>query len=261
MMASGAIKVFKIGGNVVDNPTALADFVKDFAKIPGKKILVHGGGKEATRLSRSLGIETKMIDGRRVTDRETLGVVTMVYSGLVNKRVVSLLEAQGVRALGLTGADCDIIRAVRRAPEPVDYGYVGDISPEDVDTGLVSCFLDMGITPVFCAIMHDGKGELLNCNADGVASAIAIAMSASEPLELIYCFEKDGVLRDVENPDSLIETIDSDSYSRLRDEGTIFQGMIPKIDNAFKAIEKGVRRVIIKNSKNVAVERGTAIIA
>lgn len=257
------IKVFKIGGNVVDNPVALSTFVKDFSRIEGKKILVHGGGKEATRLSAKMGIETKMIDGRRVTDSDTINIVTMVYAGLVNKRVVALLQAAGCDAIGLTGADGNAVRAVRRNPEPIDYGYVGDISPDDVNTNLIDSFIGQGLTPVFCAIMHNGEGELLNCNADGVASAVAIALAQKKnaEVELIYCFEKDGVLRDIDNPESLIPSINKEAYLRLKEEGVIVQGMIPKIDNAFKAIEKGVASVTIKNSANVDRNRGTVITA
>lgn len=262
MNSSEVIKVFKIGGNVVDSPEALARFVSDFSQIQGKKILVHGGGKEATRLSEKLGIETKMIDGRRVTDSDTIDVVTMVYAGLINKRIVALLQARSLDAIGLTGADADVIRAVKRAANPIDFGYVGDISPDGVNAGFISRLIDEGIVPVFCAIMHDGSGTLLNCNADGVASAIAVALAQSgKKVELIYCFEKDGVLRDIDNPSSLISEIDNASYASLRSQGVINKGMIPKIENAFKAIRQGVASVTIKNSSNIANSTGTTISA
>lgn len=253
------IKVFKIGGNVVDNPEALARFVDDFVRIEGRKILVHGGGKEATRMSARLELPTTMIDGRRVTDRPTLDVVTMIYAGLVNKRVVSLLQAAGCNALGLTGADGNAVTARRRQPQPVDYGFVGDISVEGVDTRFIASLLDMGITPVFCAIMHDGSGSLLNCNADSVASAVAKAMAQTESTELVYCFEKNGVLRDVDDPDSVISEITSRNYPALRAEGTVSAGMIPKIDNAFQAIAGGVESVRICHSDNILTDKGTIV--
>lgn len=262
MNSSEVIKVFKIGGNVVDSPEALARFVSDFSQIQGKKILVHGGGKEATRLSEKLGIETKMIDGRRVTDSDTIDVVTMVYAGLINKRIVALLQARSLDAIGLTGADADVIRAVKRAANPIDFGYVGDIIPDGVNAGFICRLIDEGIVPVFSAIMHDGSGTLLNCNADGVASAIAVALAQiGKKVELIYCFEKDGVLRDIDNPSSLISEINNASYASLRSQGVINKGMIPKIENAFKAIRQGVASVTIKNSSNIANSTGTTISA
>ncbi|MDE5689443.1 MAG: acetylglutamate kinase, partial [Duncaniella sp.] len=251
------IKVIKIGGNVVDNPEALGRFIDDFVKLPGKKILVHGGGKEATRMSSRLEIPTTMIEGRRVTTRETLDVVTMVYAGLVNKRVVSMLQASGCNALGLTGADGNAIRATRRKPEPIDYGFVGDIAPEGVNASLIGSLLDAGVTPVFCAITHDGNGSLLNCNADTIASAVAIGTARLAPVELIYCFEQPGVMEDIERPDSVIPLITPDIYKRLRAEGVVSKGMIPKIDNAFAAIAAGVSSVTIKHSDDLNRTSGT----
>lgn len=253
------IKVVKIGGNVVDNPEALSRFIADFASLEGKKILVHGGGKEATRMSTKMEIPTTMIDGRRVTTRETLDVVTMVYAGLVNKRIVSMLQAAGCDALGLTGADGNAIKASRRNPKPVDYGYVGDIDPKDVNDRLIASLLGMGITPVFCAITHDGNGTLLNCNADTIASSVAIGASRIEPVELIYCFEQPGVMEDIERPDSLIPLITPAVYADLRERGVVNKGMLPKIDNAFAAIDKGVASVTIKHSDNLTKEKGTTI--
>lgn len=253
------IKVVKIGGNVVDNPEALSRFIADFASLEGKKILVHGGGKEATRMSTKMEIPTTMIDGRRVTTRETLDVVTMVYAGLVNKRIVSMLQAAGCDALGLTGADGNAIKATRRNPKPVDYGYVGDIDPKDVNDRLIASLLDMGITPVFCAITHDGDGTLLNCNADTIASSVAIGASRIEPVELVYCFEQPGVMEDIERPDSLIPLITPAIYADLRERGVVNKGMLPKIDNAFAAIDKGVASVTIKHSDNLTKEKGTTI--
>lgn len=253
------IKVVKIGGNVVDNPEALSRFIADFASLEGKKILVHGGGKEATRMSTKMEIPTTMIDGRRVTTRDTLDVVTMVYAGLVNKRIVSMLQAARCDALGLTGADGNAIKATRRNPKPVDYGYVGDIDPKDVNDRLIASLLDMGITPVFCAITHDGNGTLLNCNADTIASSVAIGASRIEPVELIYCFEQPGVMEDIERPDSLIPLITPAVYADLRERGVVNKGMLPKIDNAFAAIDKGVTSVTIKHSDNLTKEKGTTI--
>lgn len=258
-MMDDTIKVIKIGGNVVDNPDTLNRFIRDFAAMPGKKILVHGGGKEATRLSTRLEIPTTMIDGRRVTTRETLDVVTMVYAGLVNKRVVSLLQAVGCNAMGLTGADGNAIRATRRNPEPIDYGFVGDISTSSVNARLINTLLDGGVTPVFCAITHDGKGTLLNCNADTIASAVATGMAQLTPTELIYCFEQPGVMEDIERPDSVIPLITPDIYSRLRADGVVNKGMIPKIDNAFAAVNAGVRSVTIKHSDALNQHSGTVI--
>jgi acetylglutamate kinase len=253
------IKVVKIGGNVVDNPEALGRFIADFASLPGKKILVHGGGKEATRMSAKLEIPTTMIEGRRVTTRETLDVVTMVYAGLVNKRIVSMLQAAGCNALGLTGADGNVIKATRRNPEPIDFGYVGDIDPKNVNDTLIASLLDAGITPVFCAITHDGNGTLLNCNADTIASSVAIGASRIAPTELIFCFEQPGVMEDIERPDSLIPHITPDIYKGLRESGVVNKGMIPKIDNAFAAIDKGVASVTIKHSDNLTRPVGTVI--
>ncbi len=253
------IKVVKIGGNVVDNPEALSRFIADFASLDGKKILVHGGGKEATRMSTKMEIPTTMIEGRRVTTRETLDVVTMVYAGLVNKRIVSMLQAAGCDAIGLTGADGNAIKATRRNPEPIDYGYVGDIDPKDVNDTLIASLLAQGITPVFCAITHDGNGTLLNCNADTIASSVAIGASRIEPTELIYCFEQPGVMEDIERPDSLIPLITPEIYADLRNRGVVNKGMIPKIDNAFAAIDKGVTSVTIKHSDNLTQANGTTI--
>lgn len=255
------VKVFKIGGNVVDNPDALQRFIREFASIKSPKILIHGGGKEATRLSKRLDIPTQMIDGRRVTDRYTLDVVTMVYAGLINKRIVASLQAVGCNALGLTGADADCIRATKRPANPVDYGFVGDINPSDINDLYIEYVLRQDIVPVFCAITHDGHGNLLNCNADSVASSVAIATSRIAPVELIYCFERNGVLRDVDDPDSVIPIITPSIYEDLRRDNIVADGMIPKIDNAFNAINRGVESVTIKHSDNILSDIGTTITA
>ena len=259
MKTSEDIKVVKIGGNIVDNPEALDRFVADFAALPGRKILIHGGGKEATRLSARLEIPTVMIEGRRVTSRDTLDVVTMVYAGLVNKRIVSKLQAAGCNALGLSGADGNAICATRRPAEPVDYGFVGDISPSGVNTGLMSALLDAGIVPVYCAITHDGNGTLLNCNADSVASCLAKACARVAETHLVYCFEMPGVMRDIDDPKSVISSITPESYARLRAEGVVSKGMIPKIDGSIAAVEAGVRTVTIKHASDLLKPSGTII--
>ena len=253
------INVVKIGGNVIDNPEALKRFAHDFAALPSPKILIHGGGKLATRLGEQLNIPAQMIDGRRVTDAATLDIVTMVYAGLLNKRIVALLQSEGCNALGLSGADGDVVRAVRRKPEPIDFGFVGDIDASKINTEMIRTLLESGITPVFCAITHDGNGSLLNSNADSVASAVAVAASRIAPTSLLFCFEKAGVLRNVDDESSVIDEIRPDNYASLRAEGAINKGMIPKIDNAFAAIDAGVQSVIIKHSDALLQESGTTV--
>ena len=253
------INVVKIGGNVIDNPEALKRFAHDFAALPSPKILIHGGGKLATRLGEQLNIPAQMIDGRRVTDAATLDIVTMVYAGLLNKRIVALLQSEGCNALGLSGADGDVVRAVRRKPEPIDFGFVGDIDASKINTELIRTLLESDITPVFCAITHDGNGSLLNSNADSVASAVAVAASRIAPTSLLFCFEKAGVLRNVDDESSVIDEIRPDNYASLRAEGAINKGMIPKIDNAFAAIDAGVQSVIIKHSDALLQESGTTV--
>ena len=251
------ITVVKIGGNVIDNPAALERFVERFAALPGAKILVHGGGKLATRLAERLGLEVRMVDGRRITDKGTLDVVTMVYAGLVNKQLVASLQAAGCNALGLSGADGNAVTARRRAPEPVDFGFVGDI--ERVDSELLRRLLEAGIVPVFCAIMHDGRGSLLNCNADSVASAVALGAARIAPSDLVFCFEKRGVLRDPDNDASVIPEITAASFEELRRTGVVSRGMLPKIENALRAVADGVRSVVIKHADDLLSEQGTVI--
>lgn len=251
------ITVVKIGGNVIDDPAVLKRFIADFAAMPGPKILVHGGGKVATRLAERLELKVQMVDGRRITDKGTLDVVTMVYAGLVNKQLVASLQAEGCNALGLSGADGNAVTARRRAPQPIDYGFVGDI--EKVDSRLLGHLLEAGVTPVFCAIMHDGQGALLNCNADSVASAVALGAAQAAPTELIFCFEKSGVLRDPDDETTLIREITAESYAALKAEGIVSKGMIPKIENALKAVANGVRSVTIKHSGNLSNDTGTVI--
>lgn len=253
------IKVVKIGGNVIDNEAALERFVADFAAIEGQKVLVHGGGKLATRLAEKLEIPTTMIDGRRVTDSQTLDVVTMVYAGLVNKKVVAMLQSAGCNAIGLSGADANVIKATRRAAKPIDFGFVGDISVEGVDADFILSLTQRGVVPVFCSIMHDGAGTLLNCNADSVASAVAVALAQKAETELVFCFEKAGVMADIDNPDSVIAEIRPQSYKTLLADGVVNKGMIPKIDGAFRALECGVKVVTIKHSAQLNEDSGTKI--
>ena len=243
------LKVIKIGGNVIDNDLALARFLKDFAAIEGRKILVHGGGKLATRMAEKLEIKQQMVEGRRITDRATLDVVTMVYAGLINKRIVAMLQSLGCNALGFSGADAGIIRANRRSPEPIDFGFVGDIA--EVDGARLQSLTLAGITPVVCSIMHDGKGNLLNCNADSVASGVAGGVAKVEPAELIFCFDKAGVLREVNDPSSLISEITAETYPALKAEGVISDGMIPKVENALRSVAEGLQSVTIKHSDDL----------
>lgn len=246
------IKVVKIGGNVIDSEESLSSFVSDFASIEGPKVLVHGGGKLATRLAERLDIPTTMIDGRRVTDSDTLDVVTMVYAGLVNKRIVAMLQSLGCNAIGLSGADGGAVMATRRAANPIDFGFVGDISVEGVDAAFIRNLTEQGIVPVFCSIMHDGKGQLLNCNADSVASAVAVGLATECDTELLFCFEKRGVMRDIDDDTSVIANINREGYKALLAEGVVNKGMIPKIDGAFRALECGVKVVTIKHSAELA---------
>ena len=236
--------IIKIGGNIIDDDAKLQSFLKDFSMIKENKILVHGGGKVATEISKGLGIEAKMVDGRRITDAETLKVVTMVYGGLINKRIVALLNSFGNNSIGLTGADANIIQAKKRpVKNGIDYGFVGDI--EHVDPKPVINFLDKGLTAVVAPLTHDGRGNMLNTNADTMASAIAVAMSATFAVSLLYCFELKGVLEDFNNKESVITEINPEKYRKLKREGIIDKGMIPKMDNSFDAINAGVGSVTI----------------
>lgn len=253
------LNVVKIGGNVIDDEKKLSAFLREFAAISGPKIIVHGGGKEATRLSKELGVRTTMIDGRRVTDRETLDIVTMVYAGLVNKRVVASLQALGCDAVGLTGADGNSIPASRRDPKPVDFGYVGDIEPAAVNIRFISSLIEEDRVPVFCAVCHDREGTLLNCNADSVASAVAIGMSSAFPVRLTYCFEKPGVLRDVNDDDTVIPFISPVEFESLKEDGVIDKGMLPKISNALGAALSGVSEVRICRAEDLNFPGGTVL--
>ncbi len=245
------LHIIKIGGNVIDNSENLHLFLKEFTAIDGYKILVHGGGKVATQLSETLGIQAKLVDGRRITDIETLRVVTMVYGGLINKNIVAQLQRFGTNAIGLTGADGNFIRTRKRPVKTIDYGFVGDIDEQSIDPENIGKLLDCGFTPVFCAITHDGQGQLLNTNADTIASALAVALSKRYETTLVYCFEKKGVLKDIHDEHSLISEIDPARYEELKKEQIIHSGMLPKLDNAFTAINCGVKAVIIGKSDDL----------
>lgn len=253
------IHVVKIGGNIIDDSEKLQSFLKDFSGIKGRKILVHGGGKEATRLGETLGHKAPMIDGRRITDEKTLEIVTMVYAGLINKRIVSGLQSLGCNAIGLTGADGNLIPSSRRKPKPIDYGFVGDIDAAMVNTGLIQTLLENGNVPVLCAICHDGKGTLLNCNADTIAASIAKALAKEYEVKLTYCFEMSGVMRDINDPESLIEEITPPLFEQLKRDGVVASGMIPKLSNAFDSVSCGVREVMICNAANISTGTGTKI--
>lgn len=258
-MMKEKVTVIKVGGKIVEEGASLAALLDRFAAIEGRKVLIHGGGRSATRIAEKLGIESKMVDGRRITDEETLKVVTMVYGGLVNKNIVAGLQARGVNALGLTGADCNIIKAHKRPVKSIDYGFVGDV--ESADGDMLSRLIEQGITPIVAPLTHDGKGTILNTNADTMAAETAKALAGIYDTTLIYCFEFPGVMRNPDDADSLIATIDSESYSRLLADGTISGGMIPKMENAFNAIGNGVSKVIITQADAIDGTKGTHIIA
>ena len=250
------LTVLKVGGAVVEDPEALDAFLDGFASLPGLKVLVHGGGREATKVAAQLGVPTKMVDGRRITDADMLRVVTMVYGGLVNKGVVAALQARGVNALGLTGADLGCMLAVKRPVKDIDYGYVGDM--EKVDTSILADLVARGVVPVMAPLSFDGKGTLLNTNADTIASSVAKALAERFEVTLVYCFEKAGVLKDPDDDASVIPLITKESFSGLASDGTVSGGMLPKLQNAFEALESGVKEVRI--TKADAPEGGTRIV-
>ncbi|RFS15625.1 acetylglutamate kinase [Emticicia sp. C21] len=237
------LNIIKIGGNVIDNPRALAQFLKDFSALSDARVLIHGGGKIATKIAVKLDVETKMVEGRRITDLPMLEVVTMVYGGLVNKQIVAQLQALDCNAIGLTGADAGVILAKKRPVREIDYGYVGDV--EKVNDAIIKNFIDNQLTPVFAPLTFDKDGNILNTNADTQASSVAVAMASHFEVNLIYCFEKKGVLSDPEDNDSVIPKLTPASYAEYKANGTINAGMIPKLDNAFAALQKGVSKVII----------------
>lgn len=243
--------VIKVGGNVIDNPALLQSFLADFAQVQGPKILIHGGGKIATRIGDQLGIESKYVNGRRITDAATIDVVTMVYGGLVNKQLVAKLQALGCNAIGMTGADANIIPAVKRPVKEIDYGFVGDIDTAKLNAGPLKAMLDAGLTPVFAPLTHDTQGSMLNTNADTIASSLAIALSAYYEVRLIYCFEKKGVLRDAQDDNAVIHLINRGIYAELLEQKVLTDGILPKLENAFAAIESGVKEVLIGHAADV----------
>ena len=278
--------VIKIGGNVIDNNASLQTFLSDFAEIRAKKILVHGGGKIATKIGEQLGIESKYINGRRITDEATIDLVTMVYGGLVNKKIVAKLQALNSNAIGLTGADANILPATKRpiiytslddisedgiqntniAKETsslnnspsgdkvrggIDYGFAGDINPATLNTKSLQLFLNNGLTPILAPLTHDGNGQILNTNADTIASSLAVALSKQYDVRLIYCFEKKGILENIEDENSVIPLITKEKYQQLLQEKKLFDGILPKIDNAFAAIDNGVTEVLIGDANDL----------
>lgn len=244
--------VIKIGGNVIDDAQQLASFLTIFSNLKQQKILVHGGGKLATDLSAKLNIPTKMVDGRRVTDAETLKIATMVYAGLVNKQIVAQLQALKVNALGLSGADGNLILAQKRAMGNIDFGYVGDVLETGVNSAFLNELIEQNITPIISPITHDGTGQLLNTNADTIASRLAQSMAKIYKVKLVYCFEKPGVMQDPEDEQSLIPTINIQDFATLKAKGIISGGMLPKLENCFDAISKGVNEVYICQAQHLA---------
>ena len=264
------LTIVKVGGAVVEDEAQLSQLLKDFSAIAGKKVLVHGGGRKATKVAEALGIESKMVGGRRITDADMLSVVTMVYGGLVNKNLVARLQANGVNALGLTGADMDVIRSHKRPPVTlttpllskegqgvVDFGFVGDV--DKANGQMLSKLIEEGITPVMAPLTHDGQGNILNTNADTIASETAKALAPYYDVTLIFSFEKKGVLRDPNDDDSVIPTITHEDFMKYKADGTISGGMLPKIENALAAIDAGVSRVIITLATAIDGHHGTTI--
>ena len=252
------LTIVKVGGAVVEDEAQLSQLLKDFCAIEGKKVLVHGGGRKATKVAESLGIESKMVGGRRITDADMLSVVTMVYGGLVNKNLVARLQANGVNALGLTGADMDVIRSHKRPlKDGVDFGFVGDV--DNVAGSTLARLIEEGVTPVMAPLTHDGQGHILNTNADTIASETAKALATYYNVTLIFSFEKKGVLRNPDDDDSVIPTITREDFLKYKADGTICGGMLPKIENALSAIDAGVERVIITLATAIDGNHGTII--
>ncbi|TXI34796.1 MAG: acetylglutamate kinase [Niabella sp.] len=253
--------IIKIGGNVIDNTEALQSFLKDFAAVEGLKILVHGGGKIATKIGDQLGVPSKYIKGRRITDDDTIDIVTMVYGGLVNKKIVAQLQHFGCNAIGLTGADANIIPATKRAlkvidGETVDFGWVGDVDIHTLKANNIKLLIDAGFAPIFAPLTHDSQGHILNTNADTIASSLAVVLSKYFRVRLMYCFEKKGVLEDVNDNSSVIRNINKTKYQQLLKENKLFEGILPKIDNAFVAIDAGVSQVLIGDAKDLLQNTG-----
>lgn len=254
-----SLKIIKIGGNVIDNPEMLNQFLRDFGQIEGYKILVHGGGKKASKVLSAMGIEPKMVGGRRITDENTLEVVTMVYAGLINKQIVANLQEFKCNAIGLSGADGNTILATKRPVRDIDYGYAGDLSANSVNPDLIESLLQSGLIPVFCAITHNGAGQLLNTNADTIANELAKSLKSYFETTLIYCFEKNGVLLNPDDDNSIIPEINFSDFQQYKSQKIITDGMIPKMENAFEAIEGGVKEVIVKHARNINKNFGTRL--
>ncbi|WP_347838066.1 acetylglutamate kinase [uncultured Draconibacterium sp.] len=252
------LTIIKVGGKVVEEPESLNALLDQFKRISGNKLLVHGGGRTATEIAKRLGIETKMVDGRRITDADMLEVVTMVYGGLVNKKIVAGLQARDMNAVGLTGADLGLIKAHKRPVETIDYGFVGDV--DDVNAAELRMLINENVIPVIAPLTHDGKGLLLNTNADTIASEMAIELSNYFKVYLFYCFEKRGVLLDPNDDTSVIYDLDHQLFNQYKTEGVISEGMIPKLDNGFRAKAKGVQEILITNPENIATGRGTRLV-
>lgn len=253
------LTIIKVGGKIVEEKETLQRLLDDFSSLQGACMLVHGGGRSATAMATRLGIESRMVNGRRITDSDMLGVVTMVYGGLVNKNIVAGLQARGVNALGLTGADMDVIRSVKRPVKEVDYGYVGDVT--QVDGKRLATLIGQGVVPVMAPLTHDGNGQLLNTNADTIAGETAKALAPYFDVTLVYSFEKRGVLRSEDDEESLITQITPDDFRKLTAEGVVQGGMIPKLENAFQAISQGVKEVVITHASAIGQPgEGTHII-
>ena len=256
-MMKEKLTVIKVGGKIVEEEATLNQLLADFSAIEGYKVLVHGGGRSATKLAAQLGIESKMVNGRRITDAETLKVVTMIYGGLVNKNIVAGLQAKGVNAMGFTGADMNVIRSVKRPVKDVDYGFVGDV--EKVNAELLGSLIRQGVVPVMAPLTHDGQGSMLNTNADTIAGETAKALAELFDVTLVFCFEKKGVLSDENDDDSVIPVITPELFQEYVDKGIIQGGMIPKLENSFSAIDAGVSQVVITLASAIHQEGGTII--
>ena len=250
-MPKKSLQIIKIGGNIINDKETLSTFLFNFSQIKGLKILVHGGGKKATVMANDLGLQPKMIGGRRITDEANLEIVTMVYAGLLNKNITAQLQLNNCNAIGLSGTDANCILAHKRIIKDIDYGFAGDV--DEVNSEVIKLFLENKMTPIFCAITHDKKGQLLNTNADTISSEIAKALSSDYEVELVYCFEKNGVLKDVNNDDSVIERINKKTYKDLKHKNIIAEGMLPKLKNCFEALENGVKKVIIGNPEVISI--------
>lgn len=248
--------VIKIGGNIIDDENRLTRFLTSISRLQAPILVVHGGGKIATSIGDRLGIASNYIDGRRITDDQTLDLVTMVYGGLVNKKIVAQLQSLGVNALGLTGADLNLIPATKRATADVDYGWVGDVNTDDIRFEWLTLLIDLGVVPVLAPLTHDSHGHLLNTNADTIASSLAIALSKDYSVRLIYCFEKKGILEKVTDEDSVINHINKEKYQRLLQEQKLFAGILPKLENAFAAIDAGVNEVLIGDAADIIHHTG-----